>query len=374
MRGEKPSYYAVIPASVRYDKGLTANAKLLYGEITALCGKEGYCWAGNQYFADLYSTTPRTARRWIEELETGGFIKVGYRYVAGTKEIETRVIRINEAGGDKNVTACGRANGVQEAEGRERAKNKSVSAGEAPAEPDTEAAADKGDDKNVTAYGQKCHEAGTKMSAGDDKNDQRSGQKCPHNITNNIFKESSSPEIQSGGQPEEEERHISKNKDLRKMFLDADKGLVFDDLFYINAARFLEERELPDDYADWLCKLCKEQKPVRLRNYYYKLFFSPQMAELYKQREAAHETPKSARGMFQMKQTCPVCAESVADGENECPRCRFDMKDKTDAVKINTARDKFRRRNAEISRLREKNMDAAHLIKAIAEINKRDSA
>ena len=47
MGKEKPNYYAIIPAEIRYDKKLTPNSKLLYGEITALANKEGYCWAGN---------------------------------------------------------------------------------------------------------------------------------------------------------------------------------------------------------------------------------------------------------------------------------------------------------------------------------------
>ena len=71
-----PSYYAIIPAHVRYDDGLPPNAKLLYGEITALCSVEGFCWAKNAYFATLYGVKVRAVQRWIEALEAAGHILV----------------------------------------------------------------------------------------------------------------------------------------------------------------------------------------------------------------------------------------------------------------------------------------------------------
>jgi len=72
----KPNYYANIPANVRYDEDLTASAKLLYGEITALCNSEGYCWAGNAYFADLYKMSIRNISRLISQLNNKGYIRV----------------------------------------------------------------------------------------------------------------------------------------------------------------------------------------------------------------------------------------------------------------------------------------------------------
>ena len=75
MEGDKPSYYAIIPSDVRYDDSLPPNAKLLYGEISALIGADGYCFASNDYFADLYKTTRETIARQLTKLEQAGHIR-----------------------------------------------------------------------------------------------------------------------------------------------------------------------------------------------------------------------------------------------------------------------------------------------------------
>lgn len=76
MTERTPSYYAVIPASVRYDDKISANAKLLYGEISALIGREGFCYASNAHFASLYQVSERTITSWVAALKDGGYIKV----------------------------------------------------------------------------------------------------------------------------------------------------------------------------------------------------------------------------------------------------------------------------------------------------------
>lgn len=90
------SYYAIIPANVRYDKELKANAKLLYGEITALCNEKGYCWASNKYFADLYGVSKVSISKWINQLIDKGYIYASMKYKDGTREIEERHIFIGQ--------------------------------------------------------------------------------------------------------------------------------------------------------------------------------------------------------------------------------------------------------------------------------------
>lgn len=91
---ENPSYYAIIPANVRYDQKLCPNAKLLYGEITALCNKKGICWASNGYFAELYAVSKTSISKWITQLKYAGYIYTETKYKEAGKEIEHRYITI----------------------------------------------------------------------------------------------------------------------------------------------------------------------------------------------------------------------------------------------------------------------------------------
>lgn len=91
---EKPNYYAIIPASVRYDKKITPNAKLLYGEITALSNQQGYCWASTNYFQELYGVSRISIQKWLKSLEENNYISRSIVFKSDSKEVDKRVITI----------------------------------------------------------------------------------------------------------------------------------------------------------------------------------------------------------------------------------------------------------------------------------------
>lgn len=112
--GDKPNYYAVLPANVRYDNRLANFPKLLYAEISALCNKEGYCWASNQYFSELYDCTHITITRALSQLIECGYIS---RELIQTEQNHTkRILRITiskkKGGSIKNDVVGGIKNDV----------------------------------------------------------------------------------------------------------------------------------------------------------------------------------------------------------------------------------------------------------------------
>ena len=122
----KPTYNIVL-GEIRFDKRVEPMARLLYGEICALCnydpnsGEFRPCFASNKHFAELYSVEERSIVRWINSLEALGYIKRAFnnvesrRYlepnIEGVTKMSDGVTKMSEGGGqkchlggDKNVT------------------------------------------------------------------------------------------------------------------------------------------------------------------------------------------------------------------------------------------------------------------------------
>jgi hypothetical protein len=100
---DKPNYYAILSAEVRYDNRLKANTKLMYAEITALCDMNSECFASNSYFANLYGKSKTSISNWISELVKYKYISLRFTYKEGTKEIDNRYIKILKGGIEENL-------------------------------------------------------------------------------------------------------------------------------------------------------------------------------------------------------------------------------------------------------------------------------
>src|SRR6188768_2800914 len=68
------NFFAIIPANVLWHEGLEASAKLFYASINAMTDRDGYCWASNRYFAELFNVDESTIKRWLESLHSAHVI------------------------------------------------------------------------------------------------------------------------------------------------------------------------------------------------------------------------------------------------------------------------------------------------------------
>lgn len=95
---DKPNFYSIIPAYVRYSNRINSFEKLLYSEITALSDKNGYCFASNQYFAKVFDMHKNSISRSITKLEQENFIKISIDQEKGNfrKIYLTNILPINK--------------------------------------------------------------------------------------------------------------------------------------------------------------------------------------------------------------------------------------------------------------------------------------
>ena len=68
--------WAILPAMVRYDPDIPANAKLIYAEIAAKVNIHGYCYSHNKHFALCFGLSEDRASALIKQLEKAGYILI----------------------------------------------------------------------------------------------------------------------------------------------------------------------------------------------------------------------------------------------------------------------------------------------------------
>lgn len=69
------AYVSVIPEEVLKDGRLPGNAKILYGILSALMRKKGYCWPSNQQLAEAMHCSEDAVRRWVTALRRYGYLR-----------------------------------------------------------------------------------------------------------------------------------------------------------------------------------------------------------------------------------------------------------------------------------------------------------
>ncbi len=119
-KNEYRDYYCVISAEVLNDERIPDGAKILYGEINALCHSEGYCFATNEYFSKRRKKSKWTVTQWINLLVEYGYIKREMIYDADKKSIKERRLYVEDntpkqfeksnEGSEKNQTEVLRKN------------------------------------------------------------------------------------------------------------------------------------------------------------------------------------------------------------------------------------------------------------------------
>jgi hypothetical protein len=364
-RGDvSPGFYAVIPTAVLYDSSLPQGAKILYALIASLAHKTGYCWAGNAYLAKYCGASERTISYWLVKLHNSGYIIVSFLYYPDSKKIRERRIRLpppvvkvvdkiplpdpDDPGDPETLNdaisgvaaSCNTQDLAPVQNSPEIHQNDTIYGVAAScntqdlAPPQKQAEMPEiGQNYAICGVATNCNTQdlvlqpvaipSVAMDCGD------------ININSYIdTAAAAAPPLGEEAQPPPEGAAAASPpprgdnaappgdnarqppggfSDLKTALAALDATLVFDNAFYPQAYRRLEEKKLPPAFLSWLYEQCLLKKPASLRGMFYKLFFAPDMAESFK---ALYKPPPEAVSL-----PCPACGASHDPGDSECPAC-----------------------------------------------------
>jgi hypothetical protein len=145
--------------------------------------------------------------------------------------------------------------------------------------------------------------------------------------------------------PEPEEKNVtdglppkpeSEPERLKRTLSAIHEHLVFDPRFYVPACDYLQRYNLDEKFLSWLCNQCLLKKPRSLNGLYYKLFFAPNMAELFRVQYKPQAPPPVK------KITCPVCGNEHNSLDGECPVCGLRKQDRGNRETVEKERRVFR--------------------------------
>jgi hypothetical protein len=104
---------------------------------------------------------------------------------------------------------------------------------------------------------------------------------------------------------------------MRSLLAAKRPDFIFSDGFYGRAFEWIKRHGLdpPDGYVDWLVGECEKRRPDNFRGLFFRLFFAPDLVELYKARGIP---PPAAE---EPVMNCPACGEAHSRALAECPRC-----------------------------------------------------
>lgn len=77
---------------VRYNNKLSSGARLLFTEIVKLSSQQGYCWASNKRFSEIFDISKATVQRYITELKKQNLIVIDFEYQGNCKAVGKRKI------------------------------------------------------------------------------------------------------------------------------------------------------------------------------------------------------------------------------------------------------------------------------------------
>ena len=85
-----PGYYAILPPKIRYNRKLSANAKLLWAELSAIQSHNNEVYASNEYLGYLMDLKIRQVQYLLKELKDSKLITIKQKRLS-------RIIIINIA-------------------------------------------------------------------------------------------------------------------------------------------------------------------------------------------------------------------------------------------------------------------------------------